>query len=241
MIKNFEVGAVLSSTFSVYFSNIVAFFAIGLMFNLPVIVLNYLSSSGDLLDVVDPSLYLAIPLAVGLLTLIFGNVVTGAISFGVFQFLRGKKPSIGSCIAKGFSVLLPVIGVAILVGLMVFFGSLLCLIPGIILYVMFCTAVPVTVVERPGVINSLKRSLDLSSGNRMAIFAVLLVLTLMNIAITLGITFSVAALGNIALIISGLVSVVLGGLGSTALVVIYYHLRSSKESIDVEEIAQVFD
>jgi hypothetical protein len=63
----------------------------------------------------------------------------------------------------------------------------------------------------------------------------------MNIAITLGITFSVAALGNIALIISGLVSVVLGGLGSTARVVIYYHLRSSKESIDVEEIAQVFD
>ena len=168
MIKNFEVGAVLSSTFSVYFSNIVAFFAIGLMFNLPVIVVNYLSSTGAFLDVVDPSLYIAIPLVVGLLTLIFGNVVTGAISFGVFQFLRGKKPSIGACIAKGFSVLLPVIGVAILVGLMVFFGSLACLIPGIILYVMFCTAVPVTVVERPGVINSLKRSLDLSSGNRMA-------------------------------------------------------------------------
>ena len=242
MIKSFEVGAVLSSSFSVYFSNFISFFTIGLLFNLPVFVFNYLNGTGAFLDVVEPRMLFAIPFVVGLLSLILGNVVTGAISFGVFQFLRGKKPSIGSCISRGFSVLLPVIGVAILVGLIVGVGTLFCIIPGIIFYVMFCTAVPVTVVEKPGVIKSLKRSLDLSSGNRMAIFAVLFVLVLMNIAITFGITFSIVAIGpQIGLVFTQLIAVVLNGIMSTALVVIYYHLRSSKESIDVEEIAQVFD
>ena len=273
MIRSFDVGAVIGSTFSTYFSNIVPFCTIGLLINVPVIAFAYLFEMGLLLEILptgDPVTTLGGALAIlfilAMVQFVLGFLVTGAISFGVFQSLRGQKPSIGPCISRGFSVLLPVIGVALLVGLLLisgvvlsvgvgilldypFVGGVFFIVPVIIFYIMFCIAVPVAVVEKPGVIKSLQRSLDLTSGNRWAVFAVLLVLGILSVfmsillSVVLAIPISIVGVSGLfgTVIAQSLISVIIGGIWSTALVVIYYHLRSSKESIDVEEIAQVFD
>ena len=83
-----------------------------------------------------------------LMVLIF--VANGAIAYGVFQSLTGKTVTLGDCVRIGIQRLLPVIGVAIVTGFVVLIGYLMLFVPGIIFYVMFCTAVPVAVVDRPG-------------------------------------------------------------------------------------------
>ena len=85
------------------------------------------------------------------------------------------------------------------------------------------------------------RSKELTSGNRWPVFAIILVLSILNGAVGTATQFAFASVGEFGVIGQQLIAVVLNGIMSTALVVIYYHLRASKESIDVESIAKVFD
>ena len=70
-------------------------------------------------------------------------------TYGVFQYLRGKKAAMGNCLSVGLSRMFPVIGVAILSGLMIFGGLILLVIPGLIFMTMVYVAVPTAIVERP--------------------------------------------------------------------------------------------
>jgi len=57
-----------------------------------------------------------------------------------------------------------VIGVALLEMLAIVGGFLLLVVPGIIVSLMLMVAVPVAIIERPGVMASLKRSAALTKG-----------------------------------------------------------------------------
>src|SRR5689334_3236669 len=115
--------------------------------------------------------------------LVLGPISTGAVTYTVFQRMRGRGPDVGESLRVGLSQLGAVLGVAILQGLATLAGSLLCVIPGILFAVMYSVAVPVAVEEKPGIGPSMSRSADLTDGHRWDVFFVLFVLGLLGFAL----------------------------------------------------------
>jgi hypothetical protein len=236
----FESGALLGEAFRIYFANF-----------LPFVILTAVAFA--------PLFYLALfPPSVGSLQILMGfgtilctPVATAAVTYGVFQHMRRRDASVGDCLRVGLSCLFPVLFVAILQALATGVGVILCIIPGILVAIMLAVAVPVAVEERPGVIAALNRSSELTDGYRWQIFGVLFLLGLINFAFGLlviplsgglsGVRSVDANTTRAFLLTSRLIDLVPTGLSATASAVMYYRLRSIKESIDVEEIASVFD
>ena len=132
---------------------------------------------------------------------------------------------------------------AILVAIITFVGLLLLVVPGIIAAVMLWLAIPVAVVERPGVIESLKRSADLTKGYRGSIFGILIVIGIVLIVITMILSFILLSAAGFTVYSIGLwvIQALFSAFSATAAAVGYYYLRSTKEGVDIGDIAKVFD
>jgi hypothetical protein len=106
----------------------------------------------------------------------------------------------------------------------------------LVLFLRFYVAVPAAVEERPGAINALRRSVFLTQGERGTILGVVFLLGLFNSLITR----AAASVPRAKLVLEPVMSLLVIGLSATACAVVYYRLRSAKESIDVDQIASVF-
>lgn len=104
--------------------------------------------------------------------------------YGTVEFIAGRSASIGDSFSKGLSHAPVVLAIAFLNTLAIGLGTLLCIIPGIIVACTLYAAVPAAVVERLGPIEAMKRSADLTQGHRMTIFMTLLVIGLISFAFT---------------------------------------------------------
>lgn len=188
-----------------------------------------------------------------------------AITYGTVQYLRDRKAGIGECLSRGLSVIGPVLGVAVLGFLIVgvgagivyyilsfihaIIGALAAAIVGVIGFLVLWVAVPVAVIERPGVIASLQRSIALTAGYRWHILGVFLLLFVIAIAIGIAVGIVVAIISWISSGLGGVVSfllnvafsLVITALAATLAAVGYYSLRVAKEGVDIGEIAKVFD
>lgn len=244
-MKRFEIGEVLSQTFRITFANLLPFAILVGVILIPQLVLGYVQLGMADLDVeTDPltTLFYAVLVMLGtLLSMVLVFVANGAIVYGVFQNLTGKQTALQECVRVGLRRLLPVIGVALVTGLLVTLGTLMLIIPGIILYVMFIAAVPAAVIERLGVGDALTRSRELTRGYRWEVFFVGLLLSVINMVIAgavVGVAFSLPT--EVSLILNWLVQIFGTVLQATAMGVVYYELRSIKEPFDEDEIVAVF-
>jgi len=188
-----------------------------------------------------------------------------AITYGTVQFLRGRKAGIGESLSRGLSVIGQVLGVAILGSLavavaagIVFFilsfiheilGALAAAVVGVAGFIVLWVAVPVAVIERPGVVASLQRSIALTAGYRWHILGIFLLLFVIAIAIGIAVGIVVAIIGFISEGLGGIMSfllnigfsLVITALAATLAAVGYYSLRVAKEGVDIADIARVFD
>jgi hypothetical protein len=241
MIAEFRAGAVLSESLKILTRNFGTFFTIGLVCYFPLIIFGfYAVMAEEQGEPLNPNLVMAIQ---NLLGLIVGPLLTGALAFAVFQALRGKPVGINEAIGIGFRRILPLLGVAICSGLFIFAGLIMLVIPGIIFACMVYVASVVCVVEQQGVFASMTRSRELTAGNRSAIFSILFMIFLLSLAIGFVIGIALGASGSRYVIFGGItvLQLLVTIWSSAATVVAYYHLRSLKESIDVEDIAKVFE
>lgn len=236
--KQFSFGTVISQSISVFTANLASFLIVSLLLLLPLLIYNMVAvgaspeggfSSGSLLAIV--------------IQMILSYLLAATISFATFQYLRGHPVSIGECLSRGLSLILPVLGVAILVGLITGIGMLLLVVPGIIAAVMLWVAIPVAVVERPGVIASLKRSADLTKGYRWIILGILIVIGVVLVVITMILSFILLAAAGFTVYSVGVwvIQALFSAFSATAAAVGYYFLRSTKEGVDIGDIAKVFD
>src|SRR6478672_8087783 len=215
----FETGRVLSETFSTYFSNFIPFVLLTALVSLPLVALaGYVSTLKS-----NPSLALILFMATFFLQAILGQVAAAGITYGVYQQMRGTSPSLTDCLRVGFSRLFPVLGVAIVTGFAVSLAALLCCIPGIIVAMMFAVVIPVTVEERPGVFDALRRSSVLTESFRWQIFGVLFVVGIIQQIPAQILARTVHELGSL-LMITIFLSVFTTGLQATAAAVMYYRL-----------------
>ncbi|HET9229305.1 MAG TPA: glycerophosphoryl diester phosphodiesterase membrane domain-containing protein [Thermoanaerobaculia bacterium] len=236
-LRAFTTGEVLSETFSIFFSS-----PVPLLVTAAVLVpLGALSLA--LTKALEGRPEMAAILIILRLvdSLFFSPLATGAITYAVFQRMRGRNTEVGESLRVGLSQLGSVLLVAILQGLAIIGGTLLCIIPGFIFAVMYSLAVPIAIEEKTGATQAMSRSSDLTEGNRWEIFFAML--GLIAVAFGLGIVAGVIGLIGPAVeaVMTLAVQVLASGLIATSYTVMYYRLRSVKESLDVDQIASVFD
>lgn len=248
-----QAGRLISSTFSIFFRNFVPFTIVAFLVNLPSMLIGIWAVwTLSLDDLSNWESQLKIAERFDQFTnFIFSGLASGTITYGVIQQLRGHHAGLGQCLSVGFSSLPRIMGISILTGLATALGMLLLLIPGLIVMTMLATAPVVGVVEREGVMASLRRSSDLSQGHRMQIFLTFLVLGLILVVPAFAIGFMAVRpgttpeeiLGTLKTmqVIQNAMAILTGGLFATAPAVIYHALRTAKEGVDTEEIARVFD
>lgn len=242
----FTSGKLVGETFKVYFVNIIPFVILTMFALAPVFVFSAWVST---LDPRAPLALMGEGLA-GILTFLLAPIATAGINYGVFQQMRGGNPSLGDCLRVGFASLLPVLGLALVQALAVGCAAIFFLIPALILQARWAVAVPAAVEERGGIGEALGRSSYLTDGYRWQVFGTQVTLYILNIGIALALAaaFGVDTENAREVSQSGgyrlaetVLSILTTGLAATSASVMYYRLRSVKESIDVDQISSIFD
>lgn len=105
-----------------------------------------------------------------LLALAGSALLSSALVYAVIDLQCKGSAAAGQCLARGLKVLPKVYPVTVLYAIIVTAGSMLLLVPGVILSLMFVVCVPVAVIEGRGPIDALTRSYELTKGFKGLLF-----------------------------------------------------------------------
>jgi hypothetical protein len=233
----FRVGQVLNRTFSVLSRNLLPFCVVTAIAYLPNLFLVGQGSAEMTTGQRVGSVLVAVVVSVVL------NVLSEAIVlFGAFEDMRGRPVNLIESLKVGLARFFPVIGVALLVGLITGLAAILLVIPAFIVVTILFVALPVCIVERMGPVRSLSRSAELTKGNRWKIFG----LWLLVIIVTMIGSAIIGAIGHLTGAVVGFVlkliwGALAGAFNAIMVVVSYHDLRVAKEGVDTDKIASVFD
>jgi hypothetical protein len=248
-----SIGRVFSLTFGVMGSNPITVFGIALLFGaIPQQLISYLFAT---MRAGSPALMIPLAFAGGLVSLVLNALVQGGVIRATIAHGEGREASFGECVATGLRVALPVIGLSILLGLGVMIASMLLIVPGLILFVMWSVSIPAMVAERTGVFGAFGRSRALTAGQRWRIFGLFVVVFVLYFiaAAILGVVLfstggatamvTMAQQGvSITLVIVNLVFVTLFSAFISALQsALYVDLRKAKDGPATHALIDIFE
>jgi len=242
-----DMGRVIQDLFGVLGRNFVTFLVLALILvGLPGLLAGYvqmnLLGQGHLVDW-RASLMSFVPLLGGL-------ILQGTIIYGAVTDMNGKRAALGDCLSIGLRSFLPLLAIGILLGLAVVLGCILFIVPGLMIAMAWCVAVPSYVIEQPPLLESFGRSAELTRGNRWRIFALFIVYFVAFIIIEavfgiFGTASRLAAGGGIplmqAIVLTPLISVASAMIGATGAAVLYVELRRIRDGVGPAGLAAVFD
>ncbi|WP_374657984.1 YciC family protein [Phenylobacterium sp.] len=189
--------------------------------------------------------------AVGFVVAVIGSALLQATIVRVaVSTLNGQSASAFAEMRKSIPFIAPLLGLGLLVGLGVMLGTMLLIVPGVILMIMWSVAAPAFVVERIGVFDSLSRSRNLTRGHRWRIFGLFVAylavyfaaaLVLGGVAVAFSFAGGAGASAIASVVGDALASVIGGVISSAGAAAIYYELRAIKEGVGVNQLASVFD
>jgi hypothetical protein len=262
------VGETLGESFSIYFRNFIPFTILTAVAFSPIFLgaglltrqvatTNAAVADGGSALVALVTLLLCVPIS------------TAAITYGVFQEMRGRDTSLGSCLSVGLSSLLPVLSVAIL-QILILFGALIAaivpvafLIGGMLaggtrssaacsimllplLLLCYVPAVMLALRYFVAVPAAVEERPGAREALRRSAFLtegqrgrIFGILLVLGV-LNLGVNLGAVLVPGAGAVLGPLLSLVMTGLFATTCAVIYYRLRSFHESIDVDQIASVF-
>lgn len=266
-IRPMGLGDILDGSLRLYRRNFGQFLGIVAIAYLPAVLLQlvamYWMLSGMLSaqtgSADDPTSML--PYLGGTIALAFGSaaiyliavpLAQGALIWAVSRRYLGKSISIGEAyrqVLRRFGHLLVAV---ILTGLATLGGTLLCIIPGIVVSFMFSFATIEVVLEDRDGVEGMRRSWQLVSYDFWKVVGTLVVLGILvaAAAYALSAPFSLismiptqdgnpmAGLNLVSQAISSLVQIVLQPVQIVGTILLYYDLRIRKEGFDIELLAQ---
>ena len=178
-------------------------------------------------------------------------VVTAAGTFVISQHLLERSISVGEAYSRVLSSLFPLLGVLIIfmLGSLVFSTlaagiGLMVFIPGIVVYVWFCLAAPVVIIEREGGFGALKRSRVLVKGFFDKAFFLIVWLTLVEAFVVILVLSLPLLIGSflgfpsLLSILSICLSLPINAFRVISTTMLYYDLRVRKEGYDHQLLAQ---
>jgi hypothetical protein len=238
------LGSVLKRTFSIWGQGFFAFSVVAAIAYLPVLFFWLTPVLGAPFDAILESR--GVQLGGGtVLTVLTSFITAGAVTQGVIEHLRGNRADLGAMIGMAVRRGPGILAVALAVLLLFALGLALLIIPGMILNLVLWVAVPVAVVERTGVIESLKRSRALTRDQLGLIFGLLFVVNgfgrVMNMIVQGAIPTLEAVSPWLSFGVAHLVGAMLAALPAIACAVTYHDLRVLKEGSDTSALARVFE
>jgi hypothetical protein len=240
---DFSVGRVLNRTFELLTRNFIPFFTVTAVASVP----SVLVAQGQTFEATSSGADIALGLGLMLLGLFLGAVLytlsQAIVLFGAFQDMRGRRVSLVESLQVGLRRFFPVVGLAFCTSILIGFGVILLIAPGLIFATMWFVATPACVVERLGPFRSMGRSGELTKGHRWKILGLMLLLYLISLIISPSLGAALGIMGGKALVLLGTLiwSGIWGAFYAIAAVVAYHDLRVAKEGIDIHQIASVFE
>jgi uncharacterized membrane protein len=235
----FAMGDVFGRSFSLLRRNFVPFMVLSGIAMLPYLIFFWTSSAAA---IAPPKFHASsgLPFLIGGILKVLLNAV---IVHSAFQDMRNRPVRIGEAVRIAFRRFWPIIGLIFCVGIGEILGAMLLIVPGLILATMWYLAVPVCVVEKLGVFESMKRSAALTKGRRWKVLGLVLLVGLGS-AIFAGVISAIAKLllSRVALVIlQYLAQSLIAVFSALVIVVVYRDLRAARDGIDTDQIAAVFD
>ena len=185
------------------------------------------------------------------ITIFQSLVVTAAGTFVVSQDLLGRSINVGKAYSRVLDSFFPLLGVLVIfmLGALVFSTiaagiGLMVFIPVIVVYIWFCLAAPVVIIEREGGFGALRRSRVLVKGFFDKAFLLVVWLTLAEafvVILVLSLPFLVGSFSGFPSLLSFLAicfSLSINAFRVISTTMLYYDLRVRKEGYDLEVLAQ---
>lgn len=245
----FKIGNVFSRSFSIYLRNFVPFLVLTGIILSPTYIYNLFSLTNMFSELPEMQQNI-LNIIMNIFGFLLPVMVTAAVVYGTYQDLCGRHATLGNSLRRGLPLVLPVAGIAITVGVAAGLAAIALVIPGLIVMTMYLVAVPAAVIEKKGVMDSLKRSAELTKGFRWQVFGAYILLTFVNMGVAsafvgglfaLGVTTSSEGIGSSIHSGSFLLDSVITAFSAVVYAVIYNDLRIAKEGGNAEQIAAVFD
>jgi hypothetical protein len=186
------------------------------------------------------------PLAAGFVILLLWIFIiplgTMAVTSAIHSIYRGEKATVLGAYRDVIMLFFPALALMLIVGTLATLGFFFCIIPGIIVYLIFFVVFPVCVIEKRGIIETLQRSYELTKGQYTNIFAIIFLVGIVGYAVSAAFSFG----GDAIFRSSSILSVTLYSLANftgTILVapvnlvvasMVYFALREEKEGFDLE-------
>lgn len=242
----FDVGRVVRRTFEVVRRNLVAFGGLAVLFGaLPYVVVTVL---GQQIRTEAFSFTNVVIAGVGwVVTTVCSYILQAAIVYGTVKDLNGKQLRVSAALQVGVRHFLPLLGLAICMGLALMLGFVLLIVPGCMMMAAWAAAVPAVVMEDKGVSDSLSRSASLTKGHRWPVFGLLLA----YLVLVVGGSMALAAGGVLVeesgtesplqMAVMAVFTVATSLLSSVGTAALYCELRTAKEGVGVDALAAVFD
>jgi len=265
--KSFEVGRVVSGTFSALLAHpfkflILTFIGSGIpmvLFSLWPIFLGVGDGinlyDSDWVDTIEWEGMLGL-FGLFYLFLIFMSVfIAGALIHMSVNALNKKPVFLGEALKTGLKMFFPLLGLMFLYLLGVFVGFILFIIPGIFLMLGWVLASNIRVVEGGSVTDALSRSWEISKGYKRWILLLLIIFSVLGGVIGLVFQIPVIFFGNaqtalleggtmtfwiINAIASGLSQMVTAALSYVGLTATYLEVRRVREGVEADSVADIF-
>ena len=242
----FRVGRVLGEAFNVLFKDLWKFLLLALVALLPSAILMFavggeasgLGASPNYENASVGIILIDVPLGI----LCYALSQAGTL-YGAFQDMRGRPFDLGAAFGVAFSRFFPVLGVTICFGFAIVLGSILLLVPCMMVLAACYVALPACVMERLGPFESLSRSSALTKGHRWKVFGIFLVIIVVSMIIGSVLEVMAVAIGGAVagIVVNFVWNALYAAYNSVAIAVMYHDLRVLKEGIDIDRIAAVFD
>lgn len=260
MKKAFDIGAVFSRGFGIWWKNLGSFVALTLIVGLPMAVLFALVALAAGLDMgwlTEPTpppgpmtpeetqrMMWGTFGAIGVVAIFFGlayQVIMIAVVLGTEAAHAGRRWSIGEVLRRSFGHVPRALLAGLVMIVPIAFGFAMCCLPGIFLFVVWYLVIPALVLENLGPIAAMKRSWELV----LAQFWYVLLLSIALAAVSSVIAMVVGIAGVFSPILELIGNVVnnvfLTSLAPVLQTVAFLHLRRHAEGDPADQIAEVFD
>jgi len=229
---------------NLYVDNFVALFMIALISALPIIMISQPSQTQGAEIPMETA---ALDLFIWFIVLIGFSTLSAAL---LIEFISKKyldrQQTPAQYIQNVLLYIFPIMGLAIIQAVVVTLGFMAMVIPGIYLALALSLAVETLIIERKGVIESMKRSFFLTRGKKLEIFLFTLVLTLVSLVLekALDFIFSVVDKSQMAVNIETInilfTQALLAPLATCVFILIYFNSRIEKERFDLEHMVEQF-
>lgn len=243
-LKEYSFGETIGKGFNLYFNNFIQIFLISILCQIPLMLImrfnNWLNPARLAIGSYNF-------IQIGMLALV--NITIQSILAACVIYLISKKfldDSSTPLNQKSVSIMrliIPVAGLSIVVGFLTILGLLALVFPGIIIALGYSVAANVLVVEGKDIRKSMRRSWDLTKGQKGQILGLFIVAGIITACIQQPLLYVLKLLlknSEWAPYLQLFISALIEPINACILVVIYFNLRIKKEGFNIEHLTRQF-